>query len=170
MKKLTLAMSILGLTCATLFGGVESMDTPWKTPPKRLNLESYIGTLYYYADNFQNYFKLENMGKSPKGLPIYLCTMTDTSIPDDDKNVILITALHSGAERTATAGLLDFTEWLMGGSKEAKESLQKNVILMMPVVSPEGFFLDEALWNSRRLDPYSLGRGNRVNLKTLELK
>lgn len=170
MKKLTLAISILGLTCATLFGGVESMDTPWKTPPKRLNLESYIGTLYYYADNFQNYFKLENMGKSPKGLPIYLCTMTDTSIPDDDKNVILITALHSGAERTATAGLLDFTEWLMGGSKEAKESLQKNVILMMPVVSPEGFFLDEALWNSRRLDPYSLGRGNRVNLKTLELK
>ncbi len=166
-KFLILAATMTGFS---LSASIEKMDTPWKTPPKRLSLETYIGTLYYYAQNFPDIFKLEMVAKSPKGLPVYLCKLTDSNVPDDDKNIILITALHSGAERTGTAGLMEFLKIMAGNSDLAKTSLKKNIILVMPMVNPEGFFLDEALWNSRRFDPYSIGRGNRVDLKTLAPK
>lgn len=151
-------------------GGAETMQTPWKTPPRRLNLESYIGTMYYHATKSPDKFRLEKRGESPKGLPVYLAVMTDRKVPDEDKKVILLTAFHSGAERTATAGLLAFTEWLMGDSELAQESLRKNIILMMPICNPDGFFLREALMNSKHFDPYSASRGNRIDLNTLQPK
>ncbi|MDR0932961.1 MAG: hypothetical protein LBM70_08095 [Victivallales bacterium] len=169
MKKLFLFLLSAVFTFSA-FGGVEKMATPWKTPPRRLNLQSYIGSMYYYAANFPDRFRLEKPGESPLGLPVYLAIMTDREVPDTEKHVILLTAFHSEAERSATAGLLAFTEWLMGDSSEAKESLQKNVILMMPLCNPEGFFLQESNMNSKNFDPYAAGRGNRINLDTLQLK
>ena len=169
MKKIFVLCMMCCLSTIML-ADLSQMEKPWKNPPKRLSLETYIGTLYYYAQTFPDIFKLELVAKSPKGLPVYLCKVTDPTVSDEDKNVILITALHSGAERTATAGLMEFIPIITGKSELAKDSLKKNIILIMPIVSPEGFFLDEALWNSRRFDPYSIGRGNRVDLKTLAPK
>lgn len=173
--KFFLAMSVMlaafaGTGTPIPDGGAEKMQTPWKTPPRRLNLESYIGTMYYHATKSPDKFRLEKRGESPTGLPVYLAVMTNRKVPDENKKVILLTAFHSGAERTATAGLLAFTEWLMGGDELAEESLRKNIVLMMPVCNPDGFFLRESNMNSKNFDPYAASRGNRIDLNTLQPK
>ncbi len=149
---------------------LEEMERPWDAPARRLTLKSYIGAVNYFAEKYPDFVTLEIPGRSPLGLPVYLLKFTDKRVPDDDKNIILVTAFHSGAERTGTAGILTFAEWLAGGSELATESLKKNILLLMPIVNPEGFFLVEHWGNSRLMDIYALGRGNRVNLDTQELK
>ena len=167
---------LLGIAAAAAFLGVSAADRlgelekPWATPARRLYLKSYIGTMNYFAAVHPDCATLEVRGRSPKGLPVYLLKVTDKSVPDDNKNVLLITGFHSGAERTGAAGVLAFTEWLTGDSALAVESRKKNVVLLMPIVNPEGYFLFEHWGNCRKMDIYALGRGNRINLDTQELK
>lgn len=149
---------------------LDEMPRPWAKPAERLTLRTYIGSLEWFKAQHPGLAKLAVVGRSPKGLPVYLLKLTDARTPDDDKNVILITGFHSGAERTGTAGIMAVAEWLLGGSKPAADALKRNVVLLMPIVNPEGYFTSEHWGNSRNMDVYALGRGNRVNLETQDLK
>ncbi len=173
MKKTILLFALLAFVLQGALlraAGLADMEQSWKRPAPRFTLENYIGTLYYLQDAHPQLVRIEKRGESPNGLPVYLMVLTDKRVPDDDKHVILLTGLHCGAERTGTAGLMAFVQWLLSDNAEAQESLRKNVVLVMPIANPEPYFIRESFGNSFNFDTYSAGRGNRINLETLQLK
>jgi hypothetical protein len=149
---------------------LEKMPKPWTEPTRRPSLLQYIGIMHYWEEKYPEYYKLEKVADSLKNKPVYLAIITDQKVSDDNKNVILITGFHSGAERTGALALLNFMEWLLGDSKTAVESREKNIILMMPLVNPDGFFGAESNFNPKRIDPYSAGRGRDFDIPNLKLK
>ena len=146
------------------------MPRPWTAKPNRFTLAEYEVTLRFWAEKHAGVFSFEKRGASVEGLPIYLLKITDRTVPDMDKQVALITATHSGAERTGATSVMRFAEWLLGESREAAETRRKQVVLLMPVVNPWGYETVESNANSQGIDPYSGQRGKAWNLDTLTLK
>ncbi|MBI5687430.1 MAG: hypothetical protein HZC54_20340 [Verrucomicrobia bacterium] len=143
---------------------------PWKQPARRPSFAEISATLRFWAEKHPDKFALEERGKTKEGLPIFLARISDRSVRDDDKQVALITATHSGAERTGTTSIMCFAEWLLGNSREAAETRRKQVVLLMPVVNPWGYETVESNANSQGIDPYSGQRGKAWDLATLTLK
>ena len=143
---------------------------PWKEPIHRLTLEEYSETLRYWAEKYPQIMKLETRAQSKEGLPIFLVKITDPSVSDDDKQVLLVTGMHSGAERSGTAAMLHFMEWLLGDSPDAVETRRKQIVLLMPVVNPWGFFTTESNANSQGIDPYSGQRGKAWDIEKLTVR
>jgi Zinc carboxypeptidase len=96
---------------------------------------------------------LKEAGKSIDGNSIPLVILTDQSVPDEDKEHILVTTLHSGIERSATTSALYFIKWLLSDDPVAQESLKKQVVICMPVVNPDGY-LAGTFTNKKGKDPY----------------
>lgn len=145
------------------------MPRPWSTPVRRPSLEEYAATLRYWVEKHPGIMTLETRGQSREGLPIFLAKVTDSSVGDDDKQIVLITGLHSGAERTGTTSILHFMEWLLGDSSEAAETRRKQVVLVMPIVNPWGFEKGSNA-NSQRIDPYSGQRGKAWDIEKLTVR
>lgn len=143
---------------------------PWKQPVRRPSFAEIAATLRFWAEKHPDKFALEERGKTKEGLPIFLARISDRSVRDDDKQVALITATHSGAERTGTTSIMSFAEWLLSNSREAAETRRKQVVLLMPVVNPWGYETVESNANSQGIDPYSGQRGKAWDIATLTLK
>lgn len=143
---------------------------PWTGEPNRFTLPELDATLQFWAEKHRSVFSFEKRGASVEGMPVYLAKITDRSVPDADKQVALITATHSGAERTGATSVMRFAEWLLGDSGEAAETRRKQVVLLMPVVNPWGYAAAESPFNSQGIDVYSGQRGKAWNLDTLTLK
>ena len=143
---------------------------PWKEPIHRLTLEEYAETLRYWSEKHAPLMKLETRGKSKEGLPIFLAKVTDPSVPDDDKQILLVTGMHSGAERSGAAAVLCFMEWLLSDAADAVETRRKQIVLLMPVVNPWGFFTTESNANSQGIDPYSGQRGKAWDIEKLTVR
>ncbi|MBM3891701.1 MAG: hypothetical protein FJ388_21515, partial [Verrucomicrobia bacterium] len=106
---------------------------PWKQPVRRSNFAEIAETLRFWAEKHADKFTLEERGKTKEGKPIFLARITDKAVRDDDKQVALITATHSGAERTGATSVMCFADWLLGNSREAVETRRKQIVLLMPV-------------------------------------
>jgi hypothetical protein len=163
---------LLPLFVILLVAGMALAQTPrpWTTKPNRFTLAEYEETLRYWAEKHAGVFSFERRGASVEGLPIYLLKITDAKSPDADKQVALITAMHSGAERTGATSVMHFVEWLLGNTREAVETRRKQIVLLMPVVNPWGYETVESNANSQGIDPYSGQRGKAWNLDTLTVK
>jgi len=74
-------------------------------PMHRLTWEEYVGTLTHWRQKFPKAMSLESRGISGQNMPVYLLKITDSTVPAADKQICLITTLHSGPERTGTGGL-----------------------------------------------------------------
>jgi hypothetical protein len=148
----------------------DAASRPWTTPVRRPSFAEIAASLRFWAEKHSDKFALEERGKTKEGLPIFLARITDRSVRDDDKQVALITATHSGAERTGTTSIMSFAEWLLGNSREAAETRRKQVVLLMPVVNPWGYETVESPFNSQGGDPYSGQRGKAWDLAALALK
>ena len=98
--------------------------------------------------------RLEVLGKSAQGRPIFAARLTDSAAPDEHKEHALITAQHSGIERSGTTGLLYLMDWLLSGDPLARETLRRQVVVCMPVVNPDGYMSDSHA-NSQKFDPYT---------------
>ncbi|MFZ2641942.1 MAG: M14 family zinc carboxypeptidase [Verrucomicrobiia bacterium] len=149
---------------------LSDMPRPWKETPRRPNFAEISATLRFWSEKHPDRFTFETRGKTKEGLPIFLACITDKAVRDDDKQVALITATHSGAERTGTTSIMHFAEWLLGNSREAVETRRKQIVLLMPVVNPWGYETTESNANSQGIDPYSGQRGKAWDLATLMLK
>lgn len=147
-----------------------AMPRPWKEPVRRPSFGEIAATLQFWSEKNPDKFTLETRGKTKEGLPVFLARITDKSARDDDKQVVLITATHSGAERTGATSVMCFAEWLLGNSREAAETRRKQIVLLMPVVNPWGYETVESPFNSQGGDPYSGQRGKAWNLDSLTLK
>jgi acetyl esterase/lipase len=140
-------------------------------PMHRLTWEEYAGTLNHWRKQHPKIATLEARGMSGQNMPVYLLKITDSTVPDTDKQVCLITALHSGPERTGTTGALAFAEWLLGDDPLAVETRRRQIVLVMPVINPLAMFYTDRFRNEHGVDPYTgMGRvGKLWDVKSLTL-
>lgn len=96
---------------------------------------------------------LRKLGATAQGRPLLAAVLTDPDSPADQKEHVLITALHCGAERSAATGIFYLMDWLLKGSPGAREILRGQVIAFMPVVNPDGY-VSGSLRNSHDRDSY----------------
>jgi hypothetical protein len=140
-------------------------------PMHRLTWEEYVGTLTHWRQKFPKTMSLESRGISGQNMPVYLLKITDSTVPAADKQVCLITTLHSGPERTGTTGALAFAEWCLSDDPLAVETRRKQIILVMPCVNPLAMFYTDRFRNEHGVDPYTgSGRiGKLWDVKSLTL-
>lgn len=134
-------------------------------------MEEYEATIRYWQKVHPQWLTRETRGFCAESLAVYLLKITDGTVPDEDKQVCLVTALHSGPERTGATGVLAVIDWLLGDSPEAAEVRRKQIVLAMPVVNPLAMFYTDTFGNSTGVDPYTGNsrQGKVWNAKTLSL-
>ncbi|RBP45671.1 zinc carboxypeptidase [Roseimicrobium gellanilyticum] len=137
----------------------------------RLTQDEYEATLRHWRTKHPKTFTFQKRDESPEGFPIYLAKVTDMSVPDVDKQVCLVTALHSGPEHSGATACLALMEWLLGDSPEAAETRRRQIVLFMPVINPMAMFHTDRFRNSKGVDPYtSLGPlGKSLDVRHLML-
>jgi len=137
----------------------------------RLTFDEYESTLRFWRSQHPKWMTLERRAICAESLPVYLVKITDSSVPDKDKQVCLVTALHSGPERTGATGTLAVMEWLLGDSPDAVETRRKQIVLFMPIINPLAMFYTDRFRNDHGVDPYTgLGRVGKVwDIKKLSL-
>ena len=79
------------------------------------------------------------VGRSRAGRRLYLLELTDHGEPHEDKQHVVLSALHTGVERSAAVGLLRTVEWLLSDDPTAREILQRQVIAALPVPNPDDY-------------------------------
>ncbi len=142
---------------------------PWAASMYHFSRQEYEETLRYWAEKHANLATLETRGTTREKMPILLLRISDKSVPDADKQVCLVTALHGGPERSGTTTILHLAEWLLGDSPEAAEIRRKQILLLMPIVNPYAFFVSDRFGNSQGIDPYTGAQGKMFDPKTLQL-
>ncbi|MEZ6049579.1 MAG: hypothetical protein R3C11_29165 [Planctomycetaceae bacterium] len=105
---------------AALAEKLKQVPAYWEDKVEFFTLEEYEQTLEYWSRTYSDRCQLERRGVTNDGFRFYMLRITESSIPDEDKQVCLITALHGGPERTGTTTVLKLAEWLLGNSPEAK--------------------------------------------------
>ena len=151
----------------------EAQEKPLSyAPMHRLTWEEYAGTLRFWKSTYPQWVTLQSRGISGQNMPVYLLKITDSSVPDTDKQICLITTLHCGPERTGTSGAMAFAEWMLSDDPLAVETRRRQIILLMPVVNPLSLFHTDRWRNEHGVEPYvGLGlKGKLWDVKTLSIR
>lgn len=167
---LLLTTSSLAGQEADLADVLKAMPQPWQSKVHRITPDEYAETVRYWAEQHPEVLTVEELGKGGEELPIFLLRISDPKVPDADKQVCLITALHGGPERTGTTTILHLVEWLLGDSSEAAEIRRRQVILLMPIVNPHAFFVTDRFGNAAGIDPYTGGGPQNWDMPPLTFK
>ena len=111
----------------------------WGGPPAWPPYDKIDAVLKYWAGKHPQLMTLEKMGSSVEGRPVYAVVLTDPQANDDQKEHALITALHSGLERSASTSMMAIIEWLLSGEQAAQEILHRQVVVCLPVPDPDRY-------------------------------
>jgi len=111
-------------------------------PPKPRKWPSFeeIGDLLTEWDRTQGdrlSFSVE--GYSPQQRPVYMVTLTDPSAAAEEKEHTVLSAVHTGGERSAAGVLFGVMHWLLSDDPKAREVLRRQVVVCLPVVQPDGY-------------------------------
>lgn len=77
-------------------------------------------------------------GRSPNQRPVYSVTLTDPETSAETKQHVVLSCVHS-TERSAVAVLFAVMDWLLSSDPLAREVMCRQVIVCMPIVSPDGY-------------------------------
>ncbi|QDU78539.1 Zinc carboxypeptidase [Polystyrenella longa] len=154
-------------TATALAKKLEQVPAYWNEKVEFFTQEEYEGTLQYWADTYPEFCDLERRGVTNDGYRLFMLKVTDEKTSDEDKQVCLITALHGGPERTGTTSVLKLTEWLLGDSEEAKQTRERQIVLIMPVMHPRGLFVSDRFQNQASIDPYTGGSIKNWDFNTM---
>ena len=117
--------------------------TPWTRdqygPPIWPPFEKLQALLEKWQQDYPGVLSLEIPGTSVGGRPVYAIKLTDPETDDENKERILLTALHAGVERNATTTVFSIIEWLLAGDPLARDILRHQVVVCMPVPNPDGY-------------------------------
>jgi hypothetical protein len=134
---------------------LEQLPQPWKERVHRITRQEYEATLQYWAEKHPGTCAVEKVGASAGGSPIFLVRVTDAAVADTDKQIALVSCTHSGPERSGMTTTMHLVEWLLGDSPEAVQTRQRQIVLVMPVITPEALFETDRFGNANGIDPYS---------------
>ena len=92
-----------------------------------------------YIENWHkkkpDFVEVSTIGKSG-GYDIYSAVFTNKSIPDDNKQIAIVTAQHSGMEISGMTTAFSLGNFLMTEDKTAKEILDKMIVVLVPCPNP----------------------------------
>ncbi len=143
----------------------------WKEQkPVRLDSTTYNLTIQYWQSVHSDILDVEQIATTWEQAPIYVLRITDKSVPDSNKQIALISALHGGPEESGSTGALTVADWLLGKSKEAAEVRRKQIVLILPVMNPFGLFTKAKTGNSKNVEAYTGGGLNAWDIHTLTHK
>lgn len=83
--------------------------------------------------------QVQVLGESAQGRPIYAVRLTDPAGDDEEKEHVLLTNPHVGAERSGGTAMFATMQWLLSGDRLARKVLRQQLIVCMPVVNPDGY-------------------------------
>ena len=121
----------------------DAQPTDWAGPPVWPPYEKLVAVLEKWSGEHEGTMTLEQLGRSKEGRPVYAVKLTDPKTKEDNKEHALVTALHSGLERSATTAMMAIMEWLLSGDPTAREILQRQVVICLPVPDPDRYIKGE---------------------------
>lgn len=128
---------------------LSQLPRPWNDHVHRLTLKEYEATLQHWAQTHPDKLRVEKRGESHDGLPVYLIRISDASVPDADKQIALVSALHAGPERSGATTCLKLVEYLLGDSPEAVATRRNQIVLVLPICNPHAFFVTDYGWGNQ---------------------
>ena len=150
----TAPLALQGLVSAA---GEESPPAASNVPsdsPSWPSLDVLYEQLRTWQQTQSQIVRLEVRGKSAQNRPIYALTLTDPGADAEHKEQVLVTAVHSGVERTGATTVMHLVKWLLSGDAPANEILKRQVIACVPIANPDGYVAGTAS-NSQGYDPYT---------------
>lgn len=117
----------------------EARARAWFGPPVWPPLEKVELTLQHWAKKHPRLMRLEVVGRSTQGRNLYVIRLTNPDRDEGDKEHALVTALHSGLERSGSNTVLSIIEWLLSGDPAANEILQRQVVVCLPIPDPDRY-------------------------------
>lgn len=106
-------------------------------PPVWPPFDDLAKLLERWARELPHLLRLDTVGRSAEGRPLYAAVITDTSIEDEDKERVLLTALHAGVERNCSMTIFAIMEWLLSSEPLARQIVRRQAIICMPVPNPD---------------------------------
>jgi hypothetical protein len=107
--------------------------------------EKGLKAVYSWLDDFvkknRGIAHKKVLGKSPDGWDIPAIFVTNRDVGDDHKQIAVVTAARHGQEFGARVVGPEILHFLAGG--EAKEIRDTQLVIVVPVVNPEGFVLNK---------------------------
>ena len=126
-----------------------------------------------WEEQFPGRLKVEEAGRSKEDRPILLCHITDWSVPDDDKQRIFFSSMHSG-EIDVPVQLLHLMRWLLSSDPHAATIRRRQRVMVTPCMNPDSYsrrryfneFGTNLSWSGLR-DPeeYPIGKAYDAILK-----
>ncbi|TWU08949.1 acetyl esterase [Symmachiella macrocystis] len=144
-------------SCFTSSATVQAQSKPKPQshePMHRLTWAEYEATLRYWKKTHPSWVTLQSRGISGQNMPVYLLKITDSSVPDTDKQICLVTTLHCGPERSGSSGALSLVDWMLSDDPLAAETRRRQIVLIMPVVNPLALFYTDLWRNENGVEPY----------------
>jgi hypothetical protein len=100
-------------------------------------LDELTALLHNLAATYPTQVILEQIGESVAGNPLWLVEVSDRTVPDEDKQIAFFLGCEHGNEHSGGTALLHVLRWLV--TPEAAEIRRCQRVLMIPVVSPDGY-------------------------------
>lgn len=91
-----------------------------------------------WEERLSGFVRIEEIGKC-SGFPILAAFFTDPSVADENKQIALFTAQHSGMEITGMTTLLSLGNYLASGAEDAKEIMKNQVVVIVPCSNPYSY-------------------------------
>ena len=124
-------------------GGTNADEEPrqqdWYGPPVWPPYDKLEALLKLWATEHPEVMRLEQLGRSVEGRPVYAVSLTDPQADDDRKEHALVTALHAGLERSAPTTVMAIIEWLLSADPTAREILRRQLVVCLPVPDPDRY-------------------------------
>lgn len=83
------------------------------------------------------------------GFDIYNAVFTDRSVSDEDKEVVLVIAQHSGMEISGMTTVLSLGNYLASDNDEVKEMLKKLKVVLVPCPNPYSYSKQDEAYQFR---------------------
>lgn len=117
-------------------------EKKWTNPEewkKRHTVDDIYGMMDELAAKHPEYTEVGSLGQTTKGNELKLLTITDHSVPDDEKTGIGIMANIHGDERESAESAAYTTAWFLENLEDetVKEILQKHIIYSVPILNPD---------------------------------
>lgn len=110
--------------------------------------EDYLSCLRDWERCFPGRMRVTECGRSSGGRPLVWGRITDQSVNDDEKQMVLLTCTHGEAEISGVCGILHFMKWLLYSEEAA--SLRAGVcVAAMPIIHADTYELNQQDGGSR---------------------
>ncbi len=111
------------------------MTVPWP------DYDDVMSECQAIAGEAPQWATLSSLGKSEEGRDLPLLSVTDPSVPTENKSVFLLTGGTDGNEEVGRAVCLAMARAL--GQPEHRRHLERQVVLIAPVTNPDGCLRDQ---------------------------